>query len=188
MLNNNYQSKISLQPKPYDFSIFDDFVQKARKICRTSQKSVSKYKESSLSISKQLKTEINFDSVGTTRKSVQNPQFKMDNYLDQQIPISPFRFQLPLQSEKTQHFLFEKKRIPACLTSRKLKSNLDGQIHKSLQLSQLRATQQQKLETPNSNQQQQTKFLITKYFLSKPLVCIKSKQKKKEKPLQVELL
>ncbi|CAD8072200.1 unnamed protein product [Paramecium sonneborni] len=188
MLNNNYQSKLFLQPKPNDFSIFDDFVQKARKICRTSQKSVSKYKESSLSISKQLKTDINYDTIETIRKSIQNPQIKMDNYLDQQLHISPFRFQLPIRLEKTQHFLLEKKRIPGCLTSRKLKSNLDGQIHKSLQLSQFRTIQQQKSETPNPNSQHQTKFLITKYFLSKPLVCIKSKQKRKEKPLQVELL
>ncbi|CAK79872.1 unnamed protein product (macronuclear) [Paramecium tetraurelia] len=187
MLNNNYQSKIFLQPKPNDFSIFDDFVQKARKICRTPQKSVSKYKESSLSISKQIKTEMNCDTFETIRKYEQNPQVKMDSYLDQQIHTSPFRFQLPLRLEKTQHFTSEKKRIPACLTSRKLKSNLDGQIHKSIQLSQFRSIQQQKSETPNPNQQQQTKFLITRYFLSKPLVCIKQNRKKKEIPIQIEL-
>ncbi|CAD8149157.1 unnamed protein product [Paramecium octaurelia] len=187
MLNNNYQSKIFLQPKPNEFSIFDDFVQKARKICRTSQKSVSKYKDSSLSLSKQHKTEINYNTIEAIRKSIQNPKVQMDNYLDQQIHISPFRFQLPFRLEKTQNLLLEKKRVPADITSRKLKSNLDGQIHKSLQLSHFRIIQQQKSETPNPKQEQQTKFLITKYFLQKPLVCIKSNKKNIQKPIQIEL-
>ncbi|CAK64040.1 unnamed protein product (macronuclear) [Paramecium tetraurelia] len=187
MLNNDYQSKIFLKPKPNEFSIFDDFVQKARKICRTSQKSVSKYKDSSLSISKQHKTEINYNTIEAIRKSIQNPKAHMDNYLDQQIHISPFRFQLPVRLEKSQHFLIEKKRIPTYLTSRKLKSNLDGQINKSLQLSHFRIIQQQKPETPNPNQQQETKVLITKYFLQKPLVCVKSNKKNIQKPIQIEL-